>query len=94
LTAEQAIRAVEESGGWFELQHGESIFVRRAPKQLAPVLRTLKADILALLRQRAAQGPASGELTPAEIKELNEGYRARYDGFTPPQLPLPAVRKP
>lgn len=51
MTAEQVIRAVEESGGWFE-QEGESILVRRAPKKLVPALRELKPAVVELLRQR------------------------------------------
>ncbi len=48
MTAEQAIRALQESGGWFE-QHGENIIARRAPKTLVPVLRELKPEIVSLL---------------------------------------------
>jgi len=52
MTAEQAIRAVEESGGWFELREGDRLTVRHAPKELSRALRGLKSEIIVLLRQR------------------------------------------
>jgi hypothetical protein len=52
VTAEQLIRAVEESGGSFKLEGSDSLLVRHAPKQLAPALRKAKPEIVQLLKQR------------------------------------------
>lgn len=50
-TAEELIRAVEKSGGRFELE-GESVMVRGAPKELVAVLRELKPEVLRFLKGR------------------------------------------
>jgi len=52
MTAEEAIRALEGVGGRVELADGDRVLVRAAPSSLAPILRAMKRDIVALLRRR------------------------------------------
>ena len=82
MTAEQAIRAVEESGGWFELREGEGILVRRAPKQLVPVLRMLKPEIIRLLKNRQAM-PVVYLDVPCRCDEKPFPHFRHFDGSGP-----------